>query len=431
MNFEESVAWLSGLRRYGIKLGLERFEEMLRRWDSPHQRYPCVHVAGTNGKGSTTTMIATALQRLGRRVGLYLSPYVFDLRERIQIDGRMIPHERFAALASRARQLVEELEGTPFGQATEFEVKTLIGFQYFAEEGVDAACVEVGLGGRLDATNVVSPAVSVITNIFLDHMEHLGETLTAIASEKCGIIKQGVPVVTASLEPEALAVIGETARRRSAPLTRAHPCPAQPGDICWSLLPDGDAFDLASGDWEMAGLRPRLRGEFQAANAACAARALLILREQGWDIADADVRRGITEAWLPGRLQTLGHRPLIIADGAHNPAGAQVVADYLRSHVALRPLVLVAGMMRSHDPGEVLRSLLPLADHMVATTPPVPGAWTPEEIRAVARRLGKHALVEEDVNAAIRRASELAGPEGAVCVTGSFYLVGAVRAPRG
>lgn len=427
MDFDESVAWLSGLKRHGIKLGLDRFRELLTRWEEPHRAFPSVHVAGTNGKGSTTAMIAAALQNPGRRVGLYLSPYVFDFRERIQIDGEMIPRERFAALATRARTLVEKVEGDGFGQATEFEVKTLIGFEYFGEEGVEIACVEVGLGGRLDATNVIKPLVSVITSVFFDHMEHLGDTLAAIAAEKAGIIKYGVPVVTAALEPEALAVIRETALERSAALRRVCPCPAPEGGVCWRLRGDGEGFDLLSDGWALTDVRPRLKGDFQAANAGCAAAALLELRRQGWKVSDEGIREGIESAWLPGRLQVLGERPLIIVDGAHNPAGAEVVARHLGSPGVPRPLALVVGMMRNHEPEEVLRSLLPLAERVIASSPPAPGAWTAEEIASVAEGLGTRAEAEPDVNAAVRKAAEFVGPGGAVCVTGSFYLVGALR----
>ena len=438
MNYQESTAWLSGLKRYGIKLGLARFHELARLAGDPQKNLRAIHVAGTNGKGSTTTMIAGAMTHGGWKTGLYLSPYVFDLRERIQINGKMISKSRFSELATQARRLVEELEATPFGQATEFEAKTLIGFLYFAEENVDFAAIEVGLGGRLDATNIIVPKVSVITNIFHDHMDKLGKTLSSIAREKAGIIKQGVPVVSGTLSQSAARVILQTSLERAASITQVKPGSlsrrfSRHASIYYRLheRPDGiDTFDLTALGFSLQNIQPRLRGEFQAANAACAAGALLRLREAGYEVGDKDIRAGIENAWLPGRLQVLSEKPFILADGAHNPAGAEAVARYLSSHVSRRPLAVVVGMMASHDPQEVLKHLTPLADWVIATEPPGPGQHPTAVIAHAAGRYGIVALEEPEVNAAIRRARKLAGTEGAVCVTGSFYLIGAIDLTR-
>lgn len=433
MNYQQSVEWMTGLRRYGIKLGLGRFEEVLRRAGSPHIGLRCIHVAGTNGKGSTATMAAGALEAAGYRVGLYLSPYVFDLRERIQVNGKMISRQDFSRLATTARSIVEEVERTEWGQATEFEAKTLIGFLHFAEQNVDYGSIEVGIGGRLDSTNVITPLVSVITNVHFDHMDILGPGLEEIASEKAGIIKPGIPVVSGALLPEARAVIEKSAAERGAPLTSVRPfdadSPANTGDLLWRLHPGDESFDLVREEWKLENVRPALQGDFQAANAGCAAGGLLALREHGASLQDEHIRAGIERAWLPGRLQVLSREPLVIADGAHNPAAAGEVARFLRQRAGDRPLVLVIGMMKTHEPEEVLGHLAPLAQHVVATVTGEQGSRSAEEIRAEAEKHGVQASTAPEVNAGIARAMEVAGPEGIVMATGSFYLVGRIQYP--
>jgi len=229
MDFEESVAWLSGLRRFGIKLGLERFLKVLELAGNPHRAFRSAHIAGTNGKGSTAAMIAAVMRKAGVRTGLYLSPYVFDIRERIQVEGRMVTRRRFAQLATEARSLMEEAGSRGWGTLTEFEAKTLMGFLCFAQDGVEFASVEVGLGGRLDATNVIVPDVSVITNVAMDHMEYLGETLAQIAAEKAGIIKRGVTVVCGSTDSTVSDVVMRRAEESGSPVIWALPEGQQPG----------------------------------------------------------------------------------------------------------------------------------------------------------------------------------------------------------
>lgn len=435
MNYSQSVKWVSGLKRHGIKLGLERFRELLRMAGDPQHGLRCAHIAGTNGKGSTASMIACAMQHAGYRVGLYLSPYVFDFRERIQLNGKMIPTRRFAELATEVRPLVEHLAGTSYDEPTEFEVKTLIGLMYFAEENVDFASVEVGMGGRLDATNVVLPDVSVITNVSYDHMAYLGNTLKKIASEKAGIIKQNVPVVEGCLRPAASRVVMDTARRYSSAITVVRPFESIRGSLSagriaarigWVFDEASEATSLYWPGGELAGMHLRLRGSFQAANAGCALGALLELQKKGWNLTAGTMRWGIQHAWLPGRLQVFSQSPLVIADGAHNPAGAEEVAGYLR--LANRhPVALVVGMMASHEPHEVLAHLGPLADLIVATQPPGPGERPAEEIAVAAGQYSCRVEVQRDVNLAIQMARQWAGQDGLVCITGSFYLVGAIN----
>lgn len=436
MDFEESVAWLSGLRRFGIKLGLERFLKVLELAGNPHRAFRSAHIAGTNGKGSTAAMIAAVMRKAGVRTGLYLSPYVFDIRERIQVEGRMVTRRRFAQLATEARSLMEEAGSRGWGTLTEFEAKTLMGFLCFAQDGVEFASVEVGLGGRLDATNVIVPDVSVITNVAMDHMEYLGETLAQIAAEKAGIIKQGVPVVCGSTDSTVSDVVMRRAEESGSPVIWALPEGQQPpegvaGCVTYRVAVGVDPLelDLGARRWMLQGVRPALQGEFQAVNAACAMGALEALADAGFPLDERCVREGLEEAWLPGRLQVLRRRPLVIADGAHNPAAAEELARYLEPRLQGRPLALVAGMMSSHEPEEVLSRLAPLARWVIATETGEAGTRPCREIVQSAERYCTEVSACPEVNEAISWACALAGRDGVVCVTGSFYLLGHIRRP--
>jgi len=436
MDFQESVEWLSGLRQFGIKLGLERFCRVLELAGNPHRCFRAAHVAGTNGKGSTAAMIEAALRSTGLRTGLYLSPFVFDIRERIQVGGRMVTRRKFAQLATEARRLVEEAAAAGLGPLTEFEAKTLMGFLCFAREGVQFASIEVGLGGRLDATNVITPDVSVITNVAMDHMEYLGDRLEQIAAEKAGIIKPGVPVVCGSTDPVVQDVVVRTADERGAPVWWVLPEGTEAprgaaGAVTYSLRAGVDplSVDVRGRLWSLPDLRPALQGEFQAANAACAAAALEVLAAAGFPLGEREVREGLEQAWLPGRLQILRRHPPVIADGAHNPAAAEALARYLEPRLKGRPMALVAGMMSSHEPEEVLSRLAPLADWVIATETGEPGTRPCSDIVQCAERYCGSVSACPDVNEAIVRATGLAGRSGVVCVTGSFYLLGHIRRP--
>ena len=423
MDFDEALAFMQGRLRLGIKLGNERFVALLARLGDPQEKLRVVHVAGTKGKGSTTAMAAGVLQAAGWRVGSYLSPYVYDVRERIQINGEMIPKGDFARWVSEIRPHVEALERTEHGPTTEFELKTAVGLCWLAEQKVDYAVLEVGLGGRLDATNVVPrPLVTVITNIGLDHTELLGETLAEIAGEKAGIVKPGVPCVTGvPVGGEAWEVIAAVCAERGAPLIPIPPPEAQP---------DGDVR-LVSGRRTLPGIRLRLRGAFQALNAAAALAAIdAIARDALPPVSDEAARRGLEEAWVPGRLEQVSDRPTVVVDVAHNELSALVLAEALRTQFGSdrRRLILVVGLSRHHDPIPFLAPLAALRPALVIATAPAFRPRPASDVAEAARQYGTGGvqIVETSVADAVCAALSQAGPDDLICLTGSFYTVGDV-----
>jgi dihydrofolate synthase/folylpolyglutamate synthase len=425
---------MSGLLQFGIRLDRERFVTLLHRLNDPHKQLRCVHVAGTNGKGSTTTFIASVLRAAGYRVGAYLSPYVYDLRERIQIGGAMIPEADFARWVSAIRPHIEALAATELGQTTEFELKTAVAFCWFAEQAVDYAVIEVGIGGRLDATNVIPPPlVAVVTSIGWDHMNLLGDTLGKIAAEKAGIFKAGTTAAVTAVPPgEALEVIAEAARRHSLPLRRVT-TDAEPGSegayVTYSReLGGGDLLRLTLPSGTLGSVRLGLRGAYQAGNAAAAAATIETLRRDcGVEVSDDALRQGLAEAFIPGRFQVIGGEgggPTLVLDGAHNEDGAHTLLAALRDQFGPeKRYTLVFGTSRNHAPQPFLEVLAPVVERVVATAPsfrPTPA----EETAAAARALNLSVIIREPAPEAIRRAWAEARPKEVVVVTGSLYTVG-------
>ncbi len=422
MDFDEALAYMQGRLRLGTKLGNERFLALLGRLGDPQERLRVVHIAGTKGKGSTTAMAASVLRAAGHTVGMYLSPYVYDVRERIQIGGEMISRADFARWVTIIRPHAEALEATELGPTTEFELKTAVGLCYFAERTVDYAVLEVGLGGRLDATNVVSrPLVTVITNIGMDHTELLGETLGEIAAEKAGIVKPGVPCITGvPIGGEAWDVIARICKERGAPLTAIAPPELGAGGLV-----------LTTPRRTLTGVHLELRGAFQAMNAATALAALDAVTEDALPpVPDEAARLGLETAWVPGRLEQVRAHPTVVVDVAHNEMSARVLAEALREQYGAdrRRLILVVGLSRHHDPAPFLAPLA--ARHpagLIATQP----ALRPRPAREGAAGARRHGFlnvqtVESGVADAVQSALSQAGPDDLVCVTGSFYTVGDV-----
>jgi dihydrofolate synthase/folylpolyglutamate synthase len=418
MTYQAALEFLYGLQKHGIKLGLEAITALLGRLDDPQLRFRSLHIGGTNGKGSTAAMAAAMLQQAGYRVGLYTSPHLLDFRERIRVDGMLITEEQVAALTDRLRDLDQD------ASTTFFEFTTAMAFEHFAETGVDLAVVEVGMGGRFDATNVLRPLVSTITNVALDHQEYLGRTVPAIAMEKAGIIKHGVPVVIGRLLPEALAVVRRLAAERRAPLYRLGADFHAEGDPVTGFRYDGLERRYVE-------LSCPLPGQHQLDNAACAVAMLELASGAGIGIPEPALREGLRRVAWQGRLERVDQEPALVLDGGHNPAAASVVAAYLRRYRQQHPearLILVVSMMRDKDRKGFLSTLVPLADEVILTQAQLPRAATVDELAASVPERSRPVHRRPIPSEAVRLARQLARREDIICITGSLMLVGEVKA---
>jgi len=419
MTYSSAVAYLYRLQRHGIKLGLETMTVLMGRLGMPQTRYRTLHIAGTNGKGSSAAMAAAVLQAAGHRVGLYTSPHLVDFRERIRVNGKLITESQVAQLTEHVQSSCQ-----PDLSPTFFEYTTAMAFQHFADSGVDVAVFEVGLGGRFDATNVVMPMACVVTTISLDHQEYLGTTRASIAFEKAGIIKPGVPVVLGRLDDDARRTIEQVARERQAPVFRLNEdfhiegeCPAQ--------------FSYRGPAVHYDGLTCALEGRHQLDNAACALALLGAAAPHGIVVTAEAVREGLRAVNWAGRLEVIDRHPTILLDGAHNPAAATVLADYLARSVRSRPsrpVVLVLGMMRDKDHRGFVEPLRGLVDEVVLTQADLPRSATAQDLRAALEGLLPHPSVMPSLGDAMDLARQLATPDGLVCVTGSLMLVGECKA---
>lgn len=416
MSYPESVRFLYALGNEltaGAKFGLERLRALLEGLGNPERSLRVIHVAGTNGKGSTCAMIASACHAAGLRTGLYTSPHLISPTERIRINGEAVSEERFTELFERVHQKAEAMleSGELDAHPSYFETVTAMGFEAF-EDATDVVVLEVGLGGRLDATNVVTPALTVITPVDYDHEAFLGNTLPSIAGEKAGILKPGVPVVLAPQLPEAEDVIAARAKELSCPVVHVEDRTANQIE----LSPYGSSFLLEGQEFTCP-----LAGEHQVVNAIT---AIVAAREFG--LALSEISRGIAATHWPGRLEVVRRRPDFILDGAHNPAGARALASYIRRFCGGRPVWIVYGAMRDKAIEEVTSQLFPLASKLILTAPDFPRALRPE---AIAQMADHPNIVRTPNIAAAITAAEQAPEEAMVFFTGSLFVVGeALRA---
>ncbi|HEX3721286.1 MAG TPA: folylpolyglutamate synthase/dihydrofolate synthase family protein [Nitrolancea sp.] len=437
MDYQQAIAYIierSGYDRGFVAnpfdaetIGLRRTTWLLEALGNPQAKVPAVHVAGTKGKGSTAAFIASILHASGRRVGLYTSPHLHTFRERVQIDGQPIGEQRFADLTAEIAPLNAQLasEKPDWGEATAFEVSTALAFLAFARENLDVAVVEVGLGGRLDATNVLDPRVSVITSISYDHVRILGDTLGQIASEKGGIIKPGRPVVVAPQRPEASETLLRIAHERGSELLL--------GDRDWQASGHALSF-VATGPWgRYDELQSALVGRHQVENAGTAIATCWVLDRDGLAISEEAIRAGLRTVSWPGRFEVVRDDPLIVVDGAHNVDSAERLAETLVDEFSGRRLVLVLGIAADKDVEQMVRILAPLARTVIATASHHPRAASASRIVAALQALDQP-VPGVAVAPSVADALNLAlvdVDDPVICATGSLYVVAEAREALG
>lgn len=419
MEYTQALQYLQSLEVFGSILGLERIQELLRRMGNPQDSLKYVHIAGTNGKGSTSMMTARVLSRAGYKTGMYISPYVIDFRERMQIDGEMIPPSELARCVAYTKAFVDEMARE--GQSpTVFEVITACAFYYFAQSSCDIVVLEVGMGGRFDATNAIqAPLVSAITPISLDHTDVLGKTIGKIAFEKCGIIKHGgITVCSPNQDPDALAVIMEQAALKENRLII--------GNLSAAAI-DSMNLEGTSFTYHNMPLRLSMLGKHQVQNCITALGIFEALQSRGYAIPQEAIIAGIAQARCPARMELLGKEPLILLDGAHNPAGAQALADLLRELAGNRRICALTGMLADKDYEDTLSRVLPFCHSVVTTTPVNARALDASVLAKTAARYCSAVYVQAEPAKALEQALSLASGEDAVLIFGSLYLASDLR----
>ena len=435
MNYDAAVRYLLTLGRElaaptqaaAAKFDLENITTLSKRLGRPDRAYPSAHIAGTNGKGSTAAFLESILRRAGFRTGLNTSPHLERINERIRINGEEISDEAFAETLTRIHDLIEELlaDGKLRAHPTYFECVTAMAFECFARERVEFGVFEVGLGGRLDATNILNPVVSIITRIDFDHENFLGHSLREIASEKAGILKKGVPVILAEQHPEAREVVLARARELNCPVIE----PA--GVFHIDAEPSRDGFVRARVKVASSGavfeFTPSLPGRFQLQNALNAVAAARFLRTRGFRISNDDITAGIASTVWPGRLEKLQSSPDIYLDGAHNPSAARELASFLEENFPGRRIWLIYAALRDKAVDEVAGVLFPRAEEVIFTAPRTSRAISAAQLAEIAGHYAPQFSVIPDAQKALDYALSKAAPEDAVFITGSLYLIGQLR----
>ncbi|CAM4194883.1 dihydrofolate synthase/folylpolyglutamate synthase [Paenibacillus endophyticus] len=433
-SYKEAVDWINGLIPFGIRPGLERIEKLMELLDNPHRRLKFIHIAGTNGKGSTCAFLTSVLLRAGYDVGTFTSPYITKFTNRFQYNGVDIDEETLLRLANELKPIVEELAETELGSPTMFEVSTALAILFYARVTYpDYVVWETGLGGRLDVTNIVQPVVTVITNIGHDHMDRLGNTIEAVASEKAGIIKAGIPVISAVEQPEAIEVIKRTATEKKSTL---YLLGEQFHVETLSARENEQTFRFNNLFRSIEPLTITLNGAHQRTNAAVAVMTLEVLRQYNALVVEDEVLgEGLKAAAWPGRLEMLSEQPRLLIDGAHNPEGAQALVEALKNTYQYDRLHLMMGMLENKNHQDVLKHILPIVDTLILTEPDFrmkkDAAALADLVQEMRQQLPEeHAfelVVEQNWQAALQKLQQLTGETDLGVVTGTLYLIADVR----
>ena len=416
MTYEEALSYIHSICWKGSKLGLDRTRELLGKLNDPQKELKFIHIAGTNGKGSTAAMLSSILEEAGYRVGLYTSPFINRFNERMQVNHQPIPDEELAALTEYVRPHADAMADSP----TEFELITALAMVWFARQKCDIVVLEVGMGGELDSTNIIDvPEAAVIAAMGLDHVKELGPTMADIARAKAGIIKEGGRVVSYGGNSEADEVIAAVCRARNASLCQPDFSAIVPGDFGL----EGQTFSYKG--WR--GLRIPLVGAYQMNNAAVVLETVEVLRQRGWSVSDEAVRQGLADTRWPARFEVLRRDPVFIVDGGHNPHGIRATAESLSRLFPGRKITFVTGVMADKDVEHILGLIVPLADQFFTVRPDNPRAMDAGELAARIEAMGAKATACASVRDGVDRAIQAEGPHGVACALGSLYMSGEVR----
>jgi dihydrofolate synthase/folylpolyglutamate synthase len=411
MTYKQALNYLYGLQKYGVKFGLSKTSNLMKRFGNPHHGKAYIHIAGTNGKGSVAAMIESILVRSGLKVGFYSSPHLVRFTERFRINRKEISKKKAAQLTVELKSIID-----PNHPPTYFEVTTAMALTYFAREETDIAIMEVGMGGRLDATNIIRPLVSAITNISLEHQFFLGNSLLDIAGEKAGIIKKGVNTVTAAIRQPVISLFERVCSERGAPFWRVGK------DVRYRTTRSG--LNYYGINRVLKNLETGLKGEFQSRNAALALSVIELLERKGFGISSPDIREGLREVKWPGRIQIISEKPYIILDGAHNPGAVKELVHAIKKCFSYKRLILVLGVMNDKDINRIIKVVAPVSDYVVCASPVYYRSADTTVLMKGVRALRKRGETAPSVSKAISRAKELARPEDLILVTGSLFTVG-------
>jgi dihydrofolate synthase/folylpolyglutamate synthase len=414
-SYKESISLLYSLQKYGIKFGLSTTSNILKAFGNPHHNQRYIHIAGTNGKGSVGAMLESILMRSGFKVGFYTSPHLVRFTERFRINRELMKEKQAASLIGTIWEVTNKKSPPTF-----FELTTAMALIYFSRNNVDIGIIEVGMGGRLDATNVITPMVSVITNIGLEHQQFLGKTIIEIAKEKGGVIKKKVDLVTGVNQLPVVKLFESLCKKKDAPF--------------WKVGRDVHYRRLPSGLLGYYGLRDRyknltlgLKGRFQHRNAALCLLALEILQGKGICVSEEAIRSGLADPLWPGRLEIVSLNPMIILDGAHNRSAMRSLSDSIKKDFDFKQLIVVVGIMADKEIPQILKEILPLASKIICTRPVYYRAADPNYLLEVARKLGKTSEVNFSLPAAIERARDIADERDLILITGSLFTVGEAK----
>jgi dihydrofolate synthase/folylpolyglutamate synthase len=411
MTYKQALNYLYGLQKYGVKFGLSKTSNIMKKMGNPHKGQNYIHIAGTNGKGSVSAMVESVLMRSGLKVGFYSSPHLVRFTERFRINRKEISKKKVI-------ELTEEIKGiiNPAEPPTYFEVTTAMALAYFARENTDIAIMEVGMGGRLDATNIIKPLVSAITNISLEHQFFLGNTLVEIAGEKAGIIKKGINTISAATQPKVSRLFREVCEERKAPFFQVGK------DVRYRSSDNG--FNYYGLNRRIRDINLTLKGEFQHRNTALAIGILELLEKKGYRFEDQDIKAGVEETTWTGRIQVLAERPLIVVDGAHNPGASRALVEAVKKDFSYKRLILVLGVMKDKDIGSIVREIAGMADHIVCSSPEYFRSATPEDLYKIVSTYNKNTEMIKTLPEAIKKAKKIARSDDMILITGSLFTVG-------